>query len=151
MKSANFNDENFIVSKQIKLQKRGLILFPFVAILFIMMALNDYNGKMFIFIISFFLLYIFLIFVYSPLSKGTILGEIFYKVEILNGNGIRFTTFGTLWRSEKKILADLKDIKVDKRPLPKLLYKKYLLNALYIQDKKYYIFNTVLLESGIAD
>ena len=152
MKSINIYDENFnIINKQINLQKKGIILFPFVILFFIILSINDYHGKELIFILVLFILYTSFLFVYSPIKKGILLGKIFYSVNILKGSTIEFTAYATLWRSEKIIIADLKDIKVDKTPLPRLLYKKYELNAIFIEGEKYYIFNKLLVESEIAN
>lgn len=152
MQSLNIYNENFnIINKQINLQKKGIILFPFVTLFFIILSISDYHGKELILIMVLFILYAFFLFVYSPIKKGILLGKIFYSVDVLKENTLKFTAYGTLWRNEKVIIADLKDIKIDKTILPKLLYKKYELNAIYIGEKKYYIFNKLLVESGIVN
>ena len=139
-----------IIKKQIRAQEKGIILFPFIYAVVLFLAFARNNGKMpqfYFYIIT--IPFLLIPGIYSPISKALRLSKTIYAFEILNENAIRLTTFGTLWRNEKIILADLKDIKADKTPLPKLLYKKYLLNTIYISGKKYYIFNEVLEESGI--
>lgn len=48
-------------------------------------------------------------------------------------------------------LPPINDIKVDKTPLPSLLYKRYALNNIFIKGKKYYILNNLLQQSGMLD
>lgn len=137
------------VEKQIKLQQKGIKFFPilFAFVLFLAYARN--NGRMpeyyfYLLGIPFYILTL-----YSPLVKGVFLGRLFYIVEIVDKNTLHFTTFGSLWRKEKKIVANQNNIKTNKTPLPKLLYNKYLLNEIFIEGKKYFIFNKLLEESGV--
>ena len=92
-------------------------------------------------------LYDLFLFVYSSLIKGLTLGKVIYSIDVLNEESIEMTTFGTLWRYEKTIIADMVYIQIDKPPLAKLLYKKYVLNTVHVQGQKYYIFNSILEES----
>jgi len=140
-------DDMVFIKKQISLQKRGFWLFPFVALFFTSLSVNDFHGQLRFFMIFFSILYALFLFVYSPLIKGITLGKVIYSIDVLNEVSIEMTTFGTLWRYEKTIIADIVDIQIDKDPLAKLLYKKYALNAVQIQGEKYYIFNSILEES----
>ena len=138
-----------LVEKQIKVNQKGIILFPFLFALALFLAFARNNGKMPEF--YFYLLGIpfYIVTLYSPISKSIFLYKLFYIVEIDDNNTVQFTTFGTLWRKEKKIVANQNNIKINKTPLPKLLYKKYLINEIFIGGKKYFILNKLLEESGL--
>lgn len=139
------------IEKQIELQQKFIKFFPVLFALALFLAFAKNNGKMPQF--YFYLLFIpfYIVGLYSPLVKGIVLGKIFYVVQIEDKNTVQFTTFGSLWRKEKKIVANLNNININKTPFPKLLYKKYLLNEIFIEGKKYFIFNKLLEESGISD
>ena len=144
-------DDINIINQQIKAQQKGIILFPFLFLFVFLCAIARNNGKMPEF--YFYLLGIpfFMSSLYSPLNKGIFWGKIFYSIEKTDDDQVRLTTFGTLWRKEKVINVDLKDITIDKIPFPKLLYQKYSLNNIYIEGEKYRIFTSLLKESGMIE
>ena len=152
MKSVQICNEVInVVFKQIKVHKWAIILSPIVALVFIVRALEDPYIKHLTFMISFSVILDFYLFILIPIVQGNLLRKTFYAIEILNENQIKFSAFGTLWRTEKVVIATLDEIKIDEIPQPKLMYKKYLLNNIYINGKKYSIFNTILLESGLLN
>jgi hypothetical protein len=137
------------IEKQIKRQQKNLkSFFPVLIILVIAVILRN-NGHVppwYIDII--FIPFYFYPYLYMPLAQGLLLRKIFYKVEIVNEK-VELTTFGALWKGEQIVTLDINDIKIDRTPLPKLLARIYALNTVYIDDKKYYIFNSLLLASGL--
>ena len=141
-----------IIEKQIKLQKKVILLFPLFAFCLVLAGTLRNYGRLPPFFINIIAL-IPMIFVglYAPLTKGFLLGKIFYSIEIINDNQVQLTGFGTLWRKGKVIITHLKDIKLDAIPQPKLLYEKYSLNNIYIEGKKYYIFNLLLKELDLEN
>lgn len=139
-----------IMLKQIKNQKKTLLLFPFVYLLLLFTAFARNNGHMpefYFYLIT--IPFLIIPYLYFPIVRGILMGKSIYKIELLNESTLRLTTFGTLWRPQKEITADYNDIKVREAPLSKLLFKKYLLNVLYVRDKKLYIFNKILVDSEI--
>ena len=139
------------VENQIKKQKKILLKFPLFMI--IMLFLGYCRNGLKMPGIDFYIIGIpcYFAFVYAPIKMGLFLGKIFYSIEKADNEQVRLTTFGALWRKEKVINVDLKDIKIDKIPLPKLLYQKYSLNNIYIEGEKYRIFTSLLKESGMIE
>jgi hypothetical protein len=151
-RSAKLELEIFnVIDKQIKGIQKNLTLFPLWFALAFFLGWCRNNGHApewwFYFLGVPFFFYPFL---YVPIATAMFLYKTFYSVEILENGDINFTTFGTLWRSERIIVANLSDIQVHKTSLSKLLFKKYSLNVIYVGGEKYYIFSQVLEDSGLG-
>ena len=152
MKSTVKLDQDIILTivNQIKLQKKFLILSPFICFILLLLGILRNNGIIPPFYVNLIALFPLIIGgIYFPIVKGVLLGNAFYSVDFLKSDEVQFTTFSTLWRKEKKVVANQNNIKINKTPLPKLLYKKYLLNEIFIGGKKYFILNKLLEESGL--
>ena len=133
------------INKQINMQKKFIIQFPFIYMLafFICWARNNWqNLPWFFYLISLYAIIIPCF--YLPLSKGLKLYNFIYKLNISHDGNIQFTTFGTLWRNERIINADIHDIKINDFTVQKLLYKKYKFNKINIFEKEFFIFSELL-------
>jgi hypothetical protein len=148
--SAKLDSEilNFI-EKQIKKQQQSLILFFPVLIVLFIAVVGRYEGKMppwyFYTLLVPFYIYPCL---YIPLTRGLLLRKIFYKAEIINEE-IVFTTFGALWANEQIITLPMNNIKIDQTHSPRFFAGIYPLNTIYLDDKKYFIFNSLLIKLGL--
>ena len=79
-----------------------------------------------------------------PIMFGLKLGKLIYIVDNPNADTIKFVAFGTLWRDQRTIIANINDIKINRVKERKLLYKKYELNIVYIRGGKFFIFSELL-------
>jgi|GEM_PF-6265346 len=134
-----------IITNKIKQQKKSILTFPLTYMLLFVVCWLRNGGRILgldFYIIS--ILGLVIPYLCLPFYRGLMLGNIFYKIDALSDGRIQFTSFGTLWREEKIVVAELSEIVINKNVEPKLLYKKYPLNKVAILGKNYLIFQELM-------